>query len=57
MGNEYLVSVVIPLFNAEKYIEKAVLSASGLAEVGELILVGDGSMDGSLQLSQQLSER
>lgn len=57
MGDEFLVTVVIPVYNAEKYIEKAVLSATGLAEVGEVILIEDGSTDGSPHLCHQLSER
>ncbi|WP_439481751.1 glycosyltransferase family 2 protein [Cyclobacterium plantarum] len=57
MGSNFLVSVVIPVYNAEKYLEKAVLSAQSLEEVGEILLVEDGSTDLSLQLCRQLSER
>lgn len=44
------VSVIIPVWNAEKYLEQAVDSALRQPETGEVILVEDGSSDSSLQI-------
>lgn len=52
--NEFKVSVIIPVYNAEKYLEKAVQSALDLKDVEEIILVEDNSPDGSLALCRQL---
>ncbi|MFC4872850.1 glycosyltransferase family 2 protein [Negadavirga shengliensis] len=57
MESDFLVSVIIPVYNAEKYLEKAVLSAIELPEVGEIILVEDGSTDGSFVLCRKLSDK
>ena len=48
------VSVVIPVYNAERYLEKAVQSALQQPEVGEVILVEDKSPDRSLNVCQEL---
>lgn len=42
------VSVIIPVFNAERYVRRAVESALAQPEVAEVILAEDGSRDGSL---------
>src|SRR5690349_17274444 len=47
---DFKVSVVIPVYNAEKYIRKAVESALMQPEVGEVIAVEDKSPDNSLHL-------
>jgi glycosyltransferase involved in cell wall biosynthesis len=44
------VSVIIPVYNAEKFVEKAVKSALQFEAVKEIILIEDGSDDGSLQI-------
>ena len=49
------VSVIIPVYNSEKYLEKAVLSVVNLPEVKEVILVDDGSKDNSLGLCHRLA--
>lgn len=57
-NNAYLdfkVSVVMPVYNAEKYLEEAVFSAVYLEEVGELILIEDGSKDNSLAICKNLA--
>ena len=51
----FLVSVIIPVFNAAKFVEHAVKSALEQSEVGEVILVEDGSKDESLAICQKLS--
>lgn len=51
------VSVVIPVYNAATFVEKAVLSVADLAEAGEVLLIDDGSTDNSLAVCHQLAER
>ncbi|MBK9176744.1 MAG: glycosyltransferase family 2 protein [Flavobacteriales bacterium] len=48
------VSVVIPVYEAEDFVEAAVRSAVERAEVTEVLLVEDGSPDGSLEVCSQL---
>ena len=54
-ANEFKVSVVMPVYNAEKYVEEAVLSAVHLDEVGEIILIEDGSKDNSFAICKNLA--
>ena len=49
------ISVVIPVFNAEKYVEDAVVSALEQPETAEVILVEDGSRDRSLEVCERLA--
>jgi len=48
------VSVIIPVFNAAAYVEQAVASALAQTETGEVLLVEDGSQDGSLAECRKL---
>lgn len=48
------VSVLIPVYNAEKYLREAVESALREPETRELLLLDDGSTDGSLDLCRAL---
>jgi glycosyltransferase involved in cell wall biosynthesis len=50
----FKVSVIIPVYNAEKYLHRAVESAVHLPEVSEVILVEDNSPDNCLEICQQL---
>jgi len=50
------ISVIIPVYNAAAYIEKAVTSALFLAEVKEVVLVNDGSTDDSLAILEKLQQ-
>ncbi len=52
----YLVSVIIPVFNAVSYLEEAVLSATSLSNTGEVLLIDDASTDGSLDLCRKLEK-
>lgn len=51
---DFQVSVVIPVFNAERFLREAVESALRQPEVGEVVLVEDGSSDSSLELCRKL---
>ena len=50
-----LVSVVLPVYNAERYLRQAVLSALDLSVRTEVLLVEDGSPDGCLAVCRQLA--
>jgi glycosyltransferase involved in cell wall biosynthesis len=54
---QFNVSVIIPVFSAEPYLEKAINSALELEEVKEIILIEDGSTDDSLQICQRFAEK
>ncbi len=54
---EFRVSVIIPVYNALVYLEDAVLSATCLAHTGEVLLIDDGSSDGSLELCYELARK
>lgn len=49
------ISVVIPVYNSEKYIEKCTLSVLKQSEVVEVIIIDDGSSDRSRSIIQELS--
>lgn len=51
---ESKVSVIIPVFQAEDFIEEAVKSTVNFPEVGEIILIEDGSIDNSFDKCQEL---
>lgn len=51
------ISVIIPVYNAEKFISKAVESALQFDEVSEIILVEDKSPDNALEVCQKLVEK
>lgn len=48
------ISVVIPVYNAEEFIQEAVLSALKIKEVQQIILVEDTSPDNCLAICQRL---
>ncbi|MFD2999143.1 glycosyltransferase family 2 protein [Pontibacter toksunensis] len=50
------VSVIIPVYNAEKFLRKSVESAILLPQVAEVILIEDASPDNALLICQQLVE-
>lgn len=52
---DHLISIIVPVYNAEKYIQKCVESIQNQTVINwELILVNDGSNDNSLLLCQKL---
>ncbi len=51
------VSVIIPVYNAAKYLEHAVNSAIMQPETAEIILIEDGSNDNSYNLCQALTQQ
>lgn len=53
---KFSVSVVIPVFNAEAFIKKAINSALMQTDVKEVIVVNDGSTDHSLKIIQDLQK-
>lgn len=54
--NDFKVSVIIPVYDASKYVTQAVESALLQPETAEVILVEDGSTDGSLLVCQSLTK-
>jgi len=51
------ISVIIPVFNAERFINKAVESAISHIEVKEVLLIEDGSNDNSFQICKALAAK
>lgn len=56
-GIPFQVSVVIPVYRAEKFISRAVDSALAQPEVAEIVLVEDGSPDSSLDMCRQIADQ
>lgn len=50
----FLVSVITPVYNAAPFVRRAVESAVGLPEVGEIILVDDAGPDDALEICRAL---
>ena len=52
-----LISVIIPVYNVEKYLDRCLesIESQTYSEL-EIILIDDGSTDGSLQILQQFEE-
>jgi glycosyltransferase involved in cell wall biosynthesis len=55
LEKDNIISVVVPAYNAEAFIEKSIESAIHLKEVGEIVIVEDGSKDGTYDLCYELS--
>jgi glycosyltransferase involved in cell wall biosynthesis len=51
------ISVIIPVYNAKKYVSKAVDSALQFKEVEEIILIEDGSPDNALIVCRELAQK
>jgi len=57
LKNEFKVSVIVPVFNAERFVRRAVESAVQLAEVGEVILIDDAGPDNSVEVCKCLENQ
>ncbi len=58
MNTDYRLSVIIPVYNASRYLEKCLNSIIPLLHTnGEILLVDDGSTDESLNLCLSYSEK
>ena len=55
MPSPFTISVIIPVYNAERYLERAVASALEQPQTGEVILIEDCSPDGSLAICEKLA--
>ncbi len=53
MEEKFFVSVIIPVYNAERFLIESVNSALRLEEVGEVILIEDRSPDNALELCKK----
>ncbi len=49
------ISIIIPVYNAERFLEKAVESALQFDEVKEILLIEDASPDNSLKICEKLA--
>lgn len=56
MCNSFDVSVIIPVYNAEKYVERAINSALIQPEVREVIVVDDGHHDQAYEICQAIAK-
>lgn len=53
-----LISVIVPVYNAEAYIERCIESILNQSyEYFELILVNDGSVDNSLEICKEFASK
>lgn len=50
------ISVIIPVYNAESYIEKAVMSAINLKDVFEVIVINDGCTDNTQSVLDRIGK-
>lgn len=54
---QFSISIIIPVLNGERFVEKAILSALNQTEVTEVIVVDDGSTDTTLSIVSQLQKK
>ena len=54
---KFSVSVIIPVYNGECFIEKALHSVSQQPEVSEVVVVNDGSNDNTLEIINKLQSK
>ena len=52
------ISVIVPVYNVEKYIEKSIISIINQSYTDiEIIVVNDGSTDDSIKICELLSKK
>lgn len=51
---QFSISVIIPVYNCDQFIEKAIISALQQPEVSEIVVVNDGSTDGTQAILEEL---
>ena len=57
-SNNGIVSVIIPVYQAEKYVERCVKSVINQTYKNlEIILIDDGSIDNSLSVCENMAKR
>lgn len=57
MNPEKILSVIMPLYNEEKYVALTVADVLARPETAELIIIDDCSTDNSLKIVQELAEK
>ncbi len=58
--NKYLISIIIPVYNVQEYVEKCILSVLNQdvsPDTYEIIIVNDGSTDNSLEIISRFAEQ
>ena len=55
VDDNMLISVIIPVYNGERFVEKAITSATMQPEVSEVIVVNDGSTDNTNLICKKIS--
>lgn len=53
----FSISVIIPVFNGERFIKKAIDSALNQSEVSEIVVINDGSTDNTLNIIEELQKQ
>ena len=49
-------SIIIPVYNVEKYLEKCLNSLCGLKIENEIIIINDGTKDSSLEIAEKFKK-
>jgi glycosyltransferase involved in cell wall biosynthesis len=57
VAEEFIVSVITPVYNAAEFVTRAVESALAQPETGEVLLIEDNSPDDSLRVCRELAEK
>ena len=54
---QFSISVIIPVYNGERFIKKAIISVLEQPQVTEIVVVNDGSIDGTLVILEELQSQ
>jgi glycosyltransferase involved in cell wall biosynthesis len=57
MSLQFNISVIIPVYNAAKYVRKSVKSALVFDEVGEIILIENNSTNNAIEVCLELEKK